>query len=440
MTLADLPILVSLVPLLALSGLCSGSETALLGMTYNDRSRLSRRSGPAHRAALRLLAHPRRLLLSILILNMGVNVLYFVLAAVLVGRVEGAWWALGLSAGTLLSIILFGELVPKLVASAHRVWVCSWLAAPLEVAIGLVTPVRVVIEHLAVAPMTRLIAPQAHRGSRTVTGEELAALLEAGVSAGAVSATEHRLLAEVVELGARRVREVMIPRVDVPWVDVERGFAGVAELRGGRRRYVPACRATARGGGLDGEVVGMLDVVSYLSSRTAGGGVGGADPPMAGHLHPPVYVPESARLDHLLERLRESRADSALCVDEHGAVTGLADLSMLIEELITPPGELSEEDDLRVQVLGPGRWLAPGRLSVRNWAEFVGVPGAADRRVSTLAGLVLLHLGRVPREGDVVEVSNVRLEVAKMRGPVIQRIVVSTADAAHPGEGGDDLA
>ncbi len=424
MTTADLPIIAILVPLLVLSGLWSASETALLGLTYNDRTRLSRRNPVAARAVARLLSRPRRLLVSILILNMAVNVLYFVVSSVLVKRVEGAGWVAGVGAGTLLGVIVFGELLPKLVASAHRVWMCGWLAPPVELAVRAVTPVRVILEYCAVGPLARLIAPHGDRDVRRITTEELSALLEAGARGGALDAREHHLLAEVVELGVGRVRDVMTPRLDVEWIDMDGGHEAVMKLTHARhRRHAPVVRGTP-----DRGVVGMLDLVSYMRARAR---TPEAPPAIADHMHPAVFVPGSARLDHLLARFSASHSDTAVCVDEFGAVTGLVDLESLVKELVTPPGELSEEHDVGVQALGPGRWRVPGRLSVRDWAEVIRIEGATDRRVSTVAGLVMLHLRRVPKVGDTVDVRGVRLEVAEMSGPVIRAINVTALDAGE---------
>lgn len=421
MTYADIPFVLILVPILAVSALCSASETALLGLTYNERTRLAKRSAIAHRAVTRLLARPRPLLLSILIVNMAANVLYFVVSSVLAARVDGPGWTAGVGAATLMVIILAGEMLPKLLATAHRVGACAWLAPPIEILVRVVTPLRVLLDLLAVSPIARLISPRGERSSRTVRGEDLSALLETGARSGALDLTEHRLLTGVIELGQVRVRDVMIPRVAMEWLPKDFKRGDLMRLRNTRRlNLIPVCDPSP-----DDRVVGMLHLPRYLAAEDTGRATA-----LRVALLPATFMPESGRLDQLLDHFRLHRTHVALCVDEHGAVSGIVDAQALVEELVTPPREQSDDDDEDLRRLGPGRWLVSGRLPVREWAEYLGLEGiATDRRVSTVAGLMLLHLRRVPKVGDAVEVAGVRMEVTSMSGPVIRRILVTASDA-----------
>ncbi|MBT8485694.1 MAG: DUF21 domain-containing protein [Phycisphaerales bacterium] len=128
---ADLPLLIALPFLLIASGLCSGSETALFGLTAADRLRLRDTRGFSAHAVERLLANPRMLLVTILLSNTVTNVLYFVISSVLLMRSSaGPLGETLLATGFLLLIVLAGEVVPKVAANATRTGFAATIAPP----------------------------------------------------------------------------------------------------------------------------------------------------------------------------------------------------------------------------------------------------------------------------------------------------------------------
>jgi CBS domain containing-hemolysin-like protein len=138
---------------------------------------------------------------------------------------------------------------------------------------------------------------------------------------------------------------------------------------------------------------------------------------------PARYIPERARLDQVLDFFRSGGSDLAICVGESGEITGLITIDDVIRELVASEGGGDERSSVRQT--GEGRWEVSGRLSVRDWAEFFrGEDLRAGPRVSTVAGLMSHRLGRVPRAGDEVRLSNLRLRVESMRGRVVERVSV----------------
>jgi putative hemolysin len=427
MTLADLPLILLLLPLVVASALCSASETALFSLTHSDRVRLGKSSPSAAAAVGALLANPRQLLVSVLLVNTCVNTAYFVVASVLSRRIAHAFWEPLFSVGAVIALLLCGEVIPKVVASSARVAVTRRLVRGMRAVYRAITPARLLIEGVAITPVTRLIRPAGADQTPPLTPDELSALLDHGAKGGAIDQDEQRLLAEVVELGTTRVREIMTPRVDIRWLDLGASPKDFLELV----RTTGATRFPVVKGSPDDGVVGWAHAKTFLAAH-AGNPKG---PRIADILEPVHFVPDRARLDQLLDEFRRQRTHVALCVDEFGAVTGLIHIQHVVGELMTTAAELALAQDEHVRPLGDGRWLVPGRLGVRDWAEFLG-PAAAglarDRRASTVAGLILQTLGRVPKAGDSVRLGNMRLEIQSMRGPVIERVIVSahTAGAA----------
>lgn len=419
MAAADLPLLVALVPLAIASGLVSGSETALFGLTQADRLRLRRAHPEVGRRLARLLARPRRLLVTLLLLNMIVNVTYFVLTSVLAWRAQSGVAALAVSVLGVLGLILVGELLAKLIAHAHRGRFALLVTDVLTAVTRLVGPVAGALEQLAVVPVTRLARPDPTSRAAHLSAEELAALIELGAQRGVIETDEQQLLRGIVELGELRVREVMTPRVDLRWVRLDAPRDAVRTmLAADPHRPVLVCDRTP-----DERVLGLVDARRWLSAAERAA--------LEQFVVAAEFVPETARLDQLLERFRSIGRDWAVVVDEHGGLAGLVGFEDVVGRLLEVAPRGASDDNGQVEAIGPGQWLVPGRLNIRDWAEPLGLPATArPARVATLAGLMLALLGRVPKEQDSIQVGNVRLTVATMHGREIERVLVSLVSPA----------
>lgn len=412
-----IPILITLVALLCVVAVLSSLETALFSLSYHDRSRLKRLSPPAERAAAKLLAQPRALLVLILFFNTIAVTLYFVLSTILGERLDKVWMSIALAAFNLLAMTLLSEVISKMIAGRYRVELARVMSIPALIVFTALRPLRVFLDRGVIAPLTRLIVSTGEN-TADLSGEELSELLAQGKRQGAIDADEQRLLRQVIHFGERRVREIMVPRVQMEWLDEKATAAEVAELvRRTRLTRVPICR-----GSLDDEVIGLLHTKRYMAVVAAGGG---RTLVLADLCEPVRYVPQTATLDKLLETMRSGGVKVALVVDEYGAVIGAVATQDLVRTLIS---ELTEqeaegEEEPQVQLVGLGVWSVPGRFSVREWARMFKMEDQS--RVSTVAGLVFAKLGRVPRVGDVVRLGNVRLEVARVDGRVAEEVLLS---------------
>ncbi len=435
-----LALVLVLLPLALASALCAATETALFSLTYSDRLRLRRQSPAAAHAVGLLLERPRALLVSILLATNISNVAYLVVSSVIAlthrpaaHEGEAALIAVGLSALSVLGLIIVGDLLPKLLARRLRVGCCRLFAPALLAVFRAFAPVQGLLETVVIAPLARLVRPPSEP-TGTLTSEELSALLHAGARQGAIETAEQRLLEEVVQLGEVRVREAMVPRLDILWIDAGAPLPDLLErVRAGAPARIVLCR-----GSLDDGVLGWVDTKRAVSAWAA---TPGAPPPLTAHVRPMLYVPETARLDQLLDQFRATRRYVALCVDEYGTIVGLIDLNDILVRLVAAPGAPGEEPRASVEPAGEGRWLVPGRFGVRELTAILessrgglrvrGRP--VERRVSTVAGLVLLALGRLPRIGDEVRFGNVTLRVESMEGRTIERVLIAVDLPGPPG-------
>lgn len=426
------PLIIALACLLLASAACSGTETALFRLSAADRALITRSHPASGRALERLLGDPRGLLVTILLLNNTVNVAYFLLSSLLAVRVEGATATAVAGASTFLAITLLGEVLPKLVVGPARVQVATLVAPPLLAIFQILNPVRRVLDGFVVAPLAELVRPAQRGHGPSVSSDELTALIEVASARGSVGEHEEEILGAVVELHERRVREAMTHRSDIHWLD--EATTGEVEILETVRRTGVTTYLVCRGS-LDRGVVGVLDALAYMRERERLRAQGQRqDPPIHVAISKPHYVPVNTRLDRLLQVFRDRATRFAICVDERGVIQGvvtLADVVRFMTSSGAAPGERAREE---VSQLAPGRWRVPGALPVRDWADFFGHDDGEpdiDARVTTIAGLVVSRLGRLPRVGDSVRVGNLDLHVGAMDGRRIEHVVVSLAPEAE---------
>ncbi len=415
---ADIPMLAVLPVLLLLSGFFSGSETALFSLTENDRMTLRRGGTLAGRAAEALLADQRMLLITILIGNMTVNVLYFVITSVLLMKFDaGVIAAMLLAVLFLVLLIVQGEVAPKLVANRRRLGFVGVVAPPLLTVHRLIGPLRVAVDTLVVAPLSRLTSPV--ETPPQLDEQELSALLDISSHHGVIDAEEQRILQDVIELSQRKVRDVMTPRVRLAAVPVGASFDDVRDLAARTRlTKFPVYEQN-----ID-HIIGLLSVRRYLLDAREGGR---AD--LREMLTPVHYVPESARLDQLLNRFRETRTQLAIVVDEYGGTAGVVAAEDVVEELVGDIAGIDEREPEPPMLIGHGKWRVDGGADIHDWAEAFG-QRLVSPQVATLGGLIITRLGRAPQPGDAVELANVRLEVEQVAGSRVSSVIVTLLESA----------
>ncbi|MEM7754181.1 MAG: CNNM domain-containing protein [Planctomycetota bacterium] len=426
--------LIALLPVLLVgSALASGSETALFSLTHGDRARL-RREAPAAAAAIdAMLSQPRALLIFVLLLNMSINVSYFVVTSVLATQIGSGALGAAVGVGSVLGIILFGEVLAKTTARAQRMAFCRVLGVPMRGLQIALSPVLTVLDRLLVAPLARLVGGGLER---PLGAAEVAALVRTGGDVVRLSDDDRRVLEEVVAFGARRVRDVMKPRVRLGWVPDD---AGVEEVRTAAHASGRTVLVVRRGGG-EGPVVGLAHVKPFLAAAELAEGRG--PPRLSRYCDDAVFVPETARLDVALGQLRRRSAGMLLCVDEHGDVSGWLEPEDIADELLRGLGEDDPEAGAHLRLVGLGRWWVPGSVRLheieRQFGFEVGAVGGDDSaRSTTVGGLLAEGLGRLPIEGDAIDFGPVRLVAVEVSGRRVDAVELELRDdAGHPGEGG----
>ncbi len=420
LTLNGLLILV----LVGLSAAYSGSEPVLFSLTRTQLQHDRTSPNPFRRLAATLMDHPKRTLTIILLGNTTVNVLLYANTYVFFRSLEPV---LGLAAGVLaaafsiLVVSILCEAVPKTIGLSLADRLAPFCAPLIHFSGYVLGPTGRLLDVLIVEPASRLLwgqrAAQAHALSRL----ELKTLLEMSRRQGVINPVEDALLREVIDLGALRVRDVMVPRVEVKTYALNEPAEGLRELmRSTRRKKIPV---------YDGPVDNIVGLV-YAKVLFLNPGV-----PLRQLVQPVRFVPELITCEQLLHHFRSTRSQLAIAVDEYGGMAGLVTLEDVLEVIV---GDLASPDEAppepEIVPVGDGEFDVSGRLSIHYWAQSFGLPPIHER-VATVGGLVTARLGRPARVGDVVRFGQLELRVTTVQRRRVDRLRLRVLESEDAPEG-----
>jgi putative hemolysin len=258
--------------------------------------------------------------------------------------------------------------------------------------------------------VTRLLGASPTAGREQISEAELRDLVAVNT---VLRGEERQLIAEVLAAGARHVRELMVPRTDVVFLDARLPIAAAFQLvRDARHSRFPV---------IDGS---SDDVVGFVHLRDLAIRPDRDDVAAVGQLAREIKrLPTSKQVLTALSEMRRERHHLAVVVDEYGGTAGIVTLEDLIEELV---GEIHDEYDVAPEPL-PAGGAAPsevdGRLNLTDFAEMVGFalpPGPYE----TLGGFLMCRLGRLPAVGDEVRIEGRRLVVRALDGRRVARVTL----------------
>ena len=311
--------------------------------------------------------------------------------------------------------ILFGELVPKAIAYVYAERLAFIFAVPIDLLGRILAPLVWLLTTLTQA-ITRVFGIADSQQER-VTAEELMILVERGSEQGVIEAEEQQMIGAVLELGERRVHEVMIPRIDIKAVPLTASFDEmVAMIVTEGHTRIPVYDET-----ID-NVIGILYAKDLLPALAKG-----EQPDIRAILRAPQFVPESISVDDLLHSFQRSKVHIAIVLDEYGGTAGLVTIEDLIEEIV---GEIQDEYDMEEEPMivpvSENEARVDGRANVDDLGEHFGVElnGADSEEYDTVGGLVYHLVGGIPTVGDVVEVDGLTLTVESTDGRRVGKVLV----------------
>ena len=443
--------LLAIVVLVGVSGLCSGSEIALVSLRPTQIDRMAG-GDRRDRAVAQLARDPNRFLAT---LQIGTTLAGFLASAIgavsLAEPLVGVFAPMGgfaqptaillVTAALTYVTLVLGELAPKRIAMHRAQGWSRAVAATLDRGSRLVRPVIWLLSH-SVDIVVRAVGIDPRR-ARAQHGElELRELITAP---GIVPDSHQQVLMGAMEVRTRTLREMMVPRVEVVAVAEDRTVDEALHLlleRGFSR--APVYRED-----LD-DADRTVSVVGLVNAGAAGPAPGGdarglagsadsgqADPArVADHAVEATILPESLPVLDALRQLQAAHRRLAIVLSEHGGVEGIVTVEDLVEEIV---GEIRDEHDtdhLDVRRYPDGRLRLPGRFPLTDLEDVEVAFDHAAVEATSLGGLFAESLGRLPRRGDSIEVQGHRLTAVTVRRRAVTEVEIASAEDRDEPDGG----
>jgi len=405
---------ISLLILLIISGIISGTEVAYFSLSKAD---LEKESDPNIHQVNQLLENPKKLLATILIANNFINILFILLFTYV-----GDYFFRSLTS-TLIKflveivlvtflILLFGEVLPKIYANRNASSFASFMAKPMIFLNSLLTFLSTPLLNL-----TNLVEKKLSKKQSDFSVEVLSQALEL-TSKGATTKEEKKILQGIVNFGNTDTSQIMCPRMDVFALSTEEDFTVITEkiIKKGHSR-IPIFEEN-----ID-NIVGILytkDLIPHLSKKTF---------QWKKIIREAFFVPENKKLDDLLKEFQEMKNHMAIVVDEYGGTSGLITLEDIIEEIVGDISDEFDQNDLSYSKLDDLNYVFEGKITLKDFYKVLQLDESVfeehKSEAETLAGFILEITGKFPKKNDKVTFENYNFTIEAIDKKRIKQVKVN---------------
>ncbi|MDA1335580.1 MAG: gliding motility-associated protein GldE [Bacteroidetes bacterium] len=400
--------------LLIISALVSGSEVAFFGLTPADLSALEGQKesdqSPSAERVIELLKRPdperapRHLLATILVLNNLTNIIIILVSTVVMEQLfpvtslePWVYWTLHVGAVTFL-IVLFGEVVPKVYATSHRVQFARFMSGPLMISRKMLVPVW--------KPLVKL-GNWVEKKVEVPTADLSAADLEQALHLTADEERtdeEQKILEGIVTLGTKDAKQIMTARTDMESISSSESWDQL------RAQIIESgySRIPVHDGSQD-EILGVLHTKDLLPH------LGDEEVNWMELMRPVYFIPENKKIDDLMREFQERKTHIAIVVDEYGGTSGIITLEDIMEEIV---GEISDEfdaEEIAYSRLDDRTFVIEAKTALIDVYRIVNLEDemweAAKGESDTLGGFITEQAGRILRNGESILFEGVELKI-----------------------------
>lgn len=327
---------------------------------------------------------------------------------------EGIAFAIVVAIITYFSLVI-GELIPKRLALRNAESIALLVASPMGKLSRFVSPLVNLLDR-STDGMLRLFglreSPEA-----PVTEDEIKILIEQGIHAGVFVETERDMVERIFHLADRRVRELMVPRTEMIWLNIDDSPEDIAAAISNS----PHSRFPVAQNSPD-NILGVVQVKNLWAQSCANRQLDLGDA-----LDKPLFLPEGTAAFKALEAFRQTRSQIALVVDEYGGVEGLVTLNDILEAIVGEFPDAADTSEPMIKQREDGSYLIDGSLTIAEFKKYFDVkhlPGEEDDWYQTIGGFVMTHLGKIPRVADHFEWNGLTFEVLDMDRNRVDKLLV----------------
>lgn len=436
-----------LILLLICSALVSGSEIAYFSLSPNDLERLEQEEQSSSRRVLWLLTQPEKLLATILISNNFINIAIVLLAEIVIRQIlpeestltwannwQESWtWLQAYDASSIATIlyfsitvlgitallVLFGEVTPKVYATLNSIRLARLMSLPLSFLMQAFSLFSNLLVNWSHWMEKRLAAKQSSVG--LTSKQEIDEAIELTVSQEEDSEQDLDILKRIIKFPEVNVRQVMRARVDVIGLNDTTSYSEVLiTIRDAGYSRFPVYEKDAD------NVVGILYVKDLLMHRNEEEDFSWQELIRTNVL----FVPESKKINDLLNDFQRERLHMAVVVDEYGGTSGIVTLEDVLEEIIGEiQDEFDDEPDVVFQKIDDYNYVFEGKTLLNDVCRIIGIDtdsfDAIKGESESLAGLFLERLGRMPKKDRELLLKDFRIKVLEVSKRRIERILIT---------------
>jgi putative hemolysin len=420
----DIVYIVLFVVCLAAAAFFCSAETAFIGIQKLRLHHLIQSKHPKARAIAKIVAQPEKLLATVLL---GIN--FFETAVATLGTLiairlfqeQNLGVAIATIAVTILTL-LFAEFIPKSLAARYGEKLAIIYIRPLQIISVPMFPFVWLLHRLGV--QFTGMAQRSVEPKPTISEAEFHTAIQVGENEGVVEEAEAEMLHRVFEFTDRPVREIMTPRTELVWVEKGSTLAEFLETyRDSPHSRFPVYEDTTD------NVTGILFIKDVLLAEADG--TLKMDGKIDDLARDPYFVPETKPMGKLLADMKNNGNRMALVVDEFGGIAGGITMDQLLAEIVGEMGDELAEKEEDIITIDANTFEIDGALRIEDANEELGL-GIPEGEYETIAGFVLSHLGRIPKQGENLKYKNLKISVHEMRGMKIDRLLITREQDAAP--------
>jgi CBS domain containing-hemolysin-like protein len=398
--------------LLMLSAFFSGSETAFFSIPHHKVKELLDRKGRVIELFKKLHSNPSKLLVTILLGNLTVNILFFSSSSIFVRTVGEEVGSMGealAGISVLFMVILFGEIFPKAVGITYSKKIVLLSSYPLYFWEKAITPLRIILLKIA-----KSLEPKVDPNENNITADELKMLMDISEKEGHFSNQAGELIDDIVELSTIKARDVMISRLEYPASPISAKVRDVLS-KGAEKYYneIVIYSMTSE------NPIGVVDIRKIFLSDSK-------KQTIKSFIKPIEFVPETKKVGELFEEMLKMRLSIVAVVDEFGNYEGVITIDAIIEEIVGKVNENKTEKEF-VVTISENEYRVLGELPLKDWDDFfVGeIIDDKERNVSTLGGFIINKLEKIPEVGDMYKYKNINFKVETVSNNIIKTLLIT---------------
>ena len=412
-----------IVVLICLSAFFSSAETALTTVNHIRVKTLMEEGDKRAMVLNKVISKPAKMLSAILIGNNIVNMAVSALTTTVTIRIFGDIYV-GVATGILtLVVLLFGEITPKTLAGIHSEKTALSYAPAIYRIMMLLTPIIFIVDKMEQLIM-RILRVDPNAKESPMTEGELRTLVNVGQEDGAIEKEEKQMIYNVFDFGDSAAKDVMIPRIDMDFVDVNSTYEQLMEIfRKQRHTRFPVFDETTD------NIIGIINVKDLILKP------GSEDFSIRSILREPYFTYEYKPTAELLVDMRKASVNLAIVLDEYGSTAGLVTLEDLLEEIV---GEIRDEYDEDEQedlvCVTPGKeYIAAGYARLDDINEELHL-SLESEEYDSIGGYIIEQLDSLPVQGQVVVLEDgTRLVVEELSGNRIQSVRIRLPEKTGDG-------